>query len=886
MDINRFTEKVQAALQAAQSAATRQGHQQLDVEHLLMALLEQQDGLAPAILLKTGIALDRVAARIDAELRKMPKVSSPSGAAGQIYLTGRLNTLLVQADDEARKLKDDFVSVEHLLLAAVDEPGATGKILREAGLSREKLMQAIREVRGSQRVTSQNPESTYQSLEKYGRDLTELARAGKLDPVIGRDEEIRRVMQVLSRRTKNNPVLIGEPGVGKTAIAEGLAQRIVRRDVPDGLKDKRVVALDMGALIAGAKFRGEFEERLKAVLKEVQDSQGEIILFIDELHTVVGAGKAEGAMDAGNLLKPLLARGELHCIGATTLNEYRKYIEKDAALERRFQPVMVDQPSVEDTISILRGLRERYEVHHGVRIKDTALVAAAVLSNRYISDRFLPDKAIDLVDEAGAKLRTEIDSMPSELDEIYRRVMQLEIEREALRKESDEASRDRLEKLERELANLKAKGDALKARWQNEKNSVQKLRDLRQQIEQTKVEIERAEREYDLNKAAELKYGRLTQLERELAEASETLAKLQGESSLLKEEVSEEDIAKVVSRWTGIPITKLLQGEADKLLHLEFELHQRVVGQDEAVSAVAEAVLRARSGLKDPNRPIGSFIFLGPTGVGKTELARALAQALFDDERAMIRIDMSEYQERHTVARLVGAPPGYIGYDEGGQLTEAVRRRPYSVILFDEIEKAHQDVFNVLLQVLDDGRLTDGQGRTVDFRNTIIIMTSNIGSARILDFKGSTDSRDYERMKENVLSEMRNYFRPEFLNRVDETVVFHSLTRDDLKRIVSIQLQRLRQRLEERHLEIELTPEAMEFLSNAGFDPAYGARPLKRAIQRELETPLAKRLLAGEIHDGRRIYVDAPVEGGGLVFTTTQPPPRPFSERKTPAGVN
>jgi ATP-dependent Clp protease ATP-binding subunit ClpB len=886
MDINRFTEKVQAALQAAQSAATRQGHQQLDVEHLLMALLEQQDGLAPAILLKTGIALDRVAARIDAELRKMPKVSSPSGAAGQIYLTGRLNTLLVQADDEARKLKDDFVSVEHLLLAAVDEPGATGKILREAGLSREKLMQAIREVRGSQRVTSQNPESTYQSLEKYGRDLTELARAGKLDPVIGRDEEIRRVMQVLSRRTKNNPVLIGEPGVGKTAIAEGLAQRIVRRDVPDGLKDKRVVALDMGALIAGAKFRGEFEERLKAVLKEVQDSQGEIILFIDELHTVVGAGKAEGAMDAGNLLKPLLARGELHCIGATTLNEYRKYIEKDAALERRFQPVMVDQPSVEDTISILRGLRERYEVHHGVRIKDTALVAAAVLSNRYISDRFLPDKAIDLVDEAGAKLRTEIDSMPSELDEIYRRVMQLEIEREALRKESDEASRDRLEKLERELANLKAKGDALKARWQNEKNSVQKLRDLRQQIEQTKVEIERAEREYDLNKAAELKYGRLTQLERELAEASEILAKLQGESSLLKEEVSEEDIAKVVSRWTGIPITKLLQGEADKLLHLEFELHQRVVGQDEAVSAVAEAVLRARSGLKDPNRPIGSFIFLGPTGVGKTELARALAQALFDDERAMIRIDMSEYQERHTVARLVGAPPGYIGYDEGGQLTEAVRRRPYSVILFDEIEKAHQDVFNVLLQVLDDGRLTDGQGRTVDFRNTIIIMTSNIGSARILDFKGSTDSRDYERMKENVLSEMRNYFRPEFLNRVDETVVFHSLTRDDLKRIVSIQLQRLRQRLEERHLEIELTPEAMEFLSNAGFDPAYGARPLKRAIQRELETPLAKRLLAGEIHDGRRIYVDAPVEGGGLVFTTTPPPPRPFSERKTPAGVN
>ncbi len=886
MDINRFTEKVQSALQAAQSFATRESHQQLDVEHLMMALLEQPEGLAPAILLKTGIALDRVAERIDAEIRKMPKVSSTSGAANQIYITGRLNTLIAKAEEEARKLKDDFVSVEHLLLAAIGEAGATGSILRESGLDREKLMQAIREVRGSQRVTTQNPEGTYQSLEKYGRDLTEQARGGKLDPVIGRDEEIRRVMQVLSRRTKNNPVLIGEPGVGKTAIAEGLAQRIVRGDVPDGLKDKKVVALDMGALIAGAKFRGEFEERLKAVLKEVQDAQGEIVLFIDELHTVVGAGKAEGSMDAGNLLKPMLARGELHCIGATTLNEYRKYIEKDAALERRFQPVLVEEPSVEDTISILRGLRERYELHHGVRIKDTALVAAAVLSNRYIADRFLPDKAIDLVDEAGAKLRTEIDSMPSELDEIHRRVMQLEIEREALRKESDEASRDRLEKLERELANLKANRDALQARWQNEKKSVQKLRDLREQVEQTKVDIGRAEREYDLNRAAELKYGRLTQLDREMNEASEALARLQDESSLLKEEVSEEDIAKVVSRWTGVPITKLLQGEADKLLHLEFELHQRVVGQDEAVRAVAEAVMRARSGLNDPNRPIGSFIFLGPTGVGKTELARALAQSLFDDERAMVRIDMSEYQERHTVARLVGAPPGYVGYDEGGQLTEAVRRRPYAVILFDEIEKAHHDVFNVLLQVLDDGRLTDGQGRTVDFRNTLIIMTSNIGSARILDFKGSTDTRDYERMKEGVLEEMRNFFRPEFLNRVDETVVFHSLGIEDLKRIVYIQLERLRARLAERQLEIEITPEALEFLSQEGFDPSYGARPLKRAIQREIETPLAKRLLAGEIHDGRRIYIDAPVPGAGLTFSTTPPEPREAGARKTPVEIN
>lgn len=886
MDINRFTEKVQQALQASQSAATRLGHQQLDVEHLLMALLEQQDGLAPAILLKAGLALDQVAQKTDAELKKMPRVSSPSGAANQIYLTGRLNSLMTQAEDEARKLRDEFISVEHILLAMVDDSGAVGSILKNAGLRRERLLEAIREVRGAQRVTSQNPESTYQSLEKYGRDLTQLAEQGKLDPVIGRDEEIRRVMQVLSRRTKNNPVLIGEPGVGKTAIAEGLAQRIVRRDVPDGLKDKRVVSLDMGAVIAGTKFRGEFEERLKAVLKEVQESNGEIILFIDELHTVVGAGKAEGSMDAGNLLKPMLARGELHCIGATTLNEYRKYIEKDAALERRFQPVMVDQPSVEDTISILRGLRERYELHHGVRIKDTALVSAAVLSNRYISDRFLPDKAIDLVDEAGAKLRTEIDSMPAELDEIHRRVMQLEIEREALRKESDEASKDRLEKLERELANLKAGGDALQARWQNEKASVKKLRELREQMEQTRVDIDKAEREYDLNRAAELKYGRMTQLERELADATAALAQLQGESSLLKEEVSEEDIAKVVSRWTGVPITKLLQGEADKLLHLEFELHQRVIGQDEAVRATAEAVLRARSGLKDPNRPIGSFIFLGPTGVGKTELARALAQALFDDERAMVRIDMSEYQERHTVARLVGAPPGYVGYEEGGQLTEAIRRRPYSVILFDEIEKAHGDIFNVLLQVLDDGRLTDGQGRTVDFRNTIVIMTSNVGSARILEFRGSTDTYNFERMREAVLTELRQSFRPEFLNRVDETVVFHSLSQEDLQRIVLIQLGRLRERLADRKMAIELSDDALVYLGHAGFDPTYGARPLKRTIQRELETPLARLLLSGEIYDGSTVYIDIAPEGGALRFNATRPPNWEESTRKNAAHIN
>ncbi len=842
----------------------------LTLNILVASLLEQEGGLAPSILNKADINVEALRRRMEQEIEKLPKVSGHTGGPDQVYVTTRFSKLFTEAEDEAKRLKDEYISIEHVLLAATHDAGAAGRLLKEFGLTRDRLMRALQEVRGNQRVTSANPESTYEALEKYGRDLTKLAAQGKLDPVIGRDEEIRRVIQVLSRRTKNNPVLIGEPGVGKTAIVEGLAQRIIRGDVPEGLKDKRVVSLDMGALIAGAKFRGEFEERLKAVLKEVQSSEGQIVLFIDELHTVVGAGKAEGAMDAGNLLKPMLARGELHCIGATTLDEYRKHIEKDAALERRFQTVLVDQPSVEDTISILRGLRERYEVHHGVRIKDSAMVAAAILSQRYISDRFLPDKAIDLVDEAAAKLRTEIDSMPSELDERLRRTMQLEIEREALKKESDAASKDRLTKIEREIADLKNEANALQAQWQAEKEGVQKLRTIREQIEQVKVDIDKAERGYDLNRAAELKYGRLSQLERELQLEQDRLSEKQATSRLLKEEVDEEDIAEVVSRWTGIPVSKLLEGEMKKLLHLEEELHQRVIGQDEAVQAVAESVMRARSGLKDPKRPIGSFIFLGPTGVGKTELARALAEFLFDDERAMIRIDMSEYQEKHTVARLIGAPPGYVGYEEGGQLTESVRRRPYSVILFDEIEKAHHDVFNVLLQILDDGRLTDGQGRTVDFKNAIVIMTSNIGSHRILEYRGAFQGHEYERMKEAVLEELRKSFRPEFLNRVDETIVFHALDMEHLKKIVDIQLAGLRARLAERRIAMELSDAARTVLVETGYDPAYGARPLKRAIQRYVETPLARRILAGAVRDGQTVIVDA--TGGGLTFTAQNQP--------------
>jgi ATP-dependent Clp protease ATP-binding subunit ClpB len=857
VDVNQMTHKAQEALQQAGGIAMRRGHQGLDVEHLLLAILEQADGLAAPLLEAAGVSTRAVREAVERELERRPQVSGPAAGPSQSYLTQRLSQLLVKAEDEMRALKDEYLSIEHLLLAMASE----GAVFRGLGLTRERLLEALRRIRGNQRVTSPDPEATYQALERYGRDLTQLAGQGKLDPVIGRDDEIRRVIQVLSRRTKNNPVCIGEPGVGKTAIVEGLAQRIIKGDVPEGLKQKRLVALDMGALIAGAKYRGEFEERLKAVLKEVQSSGGDIILFIDELHTVVGAGAAEGAMDASNLLKPMLARGELHCIGATTLNEYRKHIEKDAALERRFQPVLIDQPSVEDTISILRGLRERYEVHHGVRIKDGALVAAAVLSNRYISDRFLPDKAIDLVDEAAARLRTEIDSKPEELDEVDRKQMQLEIEREALRKESDAGSRERLARLEKELAELRSTGDSRRAQWEAEKAVIGRLRGLRQEIEETKLAIEKAEREYDLNKVAELKYGTLAQLERTLATEMERLSEQQTGKQLLKEEVDEEDIAEVVSRWTGVPVARLVEGEREKLMRLPEHLHRRVVGQDEAVGAVANAVLRARAGIKDPNRPIGSFIFLGPTGVGKTELARTLAEFLFDSEQALVRLDMSEYMEKHTVARLIGAPPGYVGFEEGGQLTEAVRRRPYCVILFDEIEKAHQDVFNVLLQILDDGRLTDGHGRTVDFKNTVVMMTSNVGSHLITSYRGGDDPTAHAAMRDEVLDALRKQFRPEFLNRVDEIVVFRALTAADVRGIVNIQLGRLQARLAEHRLELVFTDAAKDLLAKHGYDPVYGARPLKRAIQNEVETALAQRMIAGELTDGTRLTVDAGPSG-------------------------
>ncbi len=861
-NMNKLTEKAQEAVLSAQQLAQEGQQSQIEAEHLMYALLTQSEGVVPQIFSTLGVNAEVLAQQFRGELDRLPKVYGSNQQAG---ISQRLARVLDNASQQASNLHDEYISTEHLLLALMEVAGgATERILRGTGINRDAVLRALTQIRGNQRVTSQNPETTYQALEKYGRDLTDLARKGKLDPVIGRDEEIRRVMQILSRRTKNNPVLIGEPGVGKTAIVEGLAQRIVRGDVPEPLKDKRVVGLDMGALVAGAKYRGEFEERLKAVLKEITSAEGQVILFIDEIHTVVGAGAAEGAMDASNMLKPMLARGELHAIGATTLNEYRKYIEKDAALERRFQPVLVGEPSVEDTISILRGLRERYEVHHGVRIRDAALVAAAVLSKRYISDRFLPDKAIDLVDEAASRLRMEIDSMPTELDEITRRIKQLEIERVALQKEKDEASRERLARLDKELANLKEKSAAVTAKWKQEKQVISDARGLKEERERAQQQLERAEREGNLEEAARLKYGTLAEIDRKVQSAQARLADMQKDGSLLKEEVTEEDIAEVISKWTGIPVSRLMEGEVQKLLKMEERLHKRVIGQDEAVVAVANAVRRARAGLQDPNRPIGSFIFLGPTGVGKTELARALAEFLFDDEQAMIRIDMSEYQEKHTVARLIGAPPGYVGYEEGGQLTEAVRRRPYSVVLFDEIEKAAPDVFNTMLQILDDGRLTDGQGRTVDFKNTVIIMTSNVGT----EYLTGTFSVDDPNTREAVLAALWQRFRPEFLNRIDEIVLFHPLSRAHLKDIVEIQMESVRRRMAERKITIELTDKAREYLVEQGYDPVYGARPLRRTIQRLILDPLALQVLQGKFHEGDTVVVD--MENGKLVFFTEE----------------
>ncbi|MCR6545219.1 ATP-dependent chaperone ClpB [Dehalobacterium formicoaceticum] len=858
MDLNRLTQKSMESLQQAETKALKYGNTEIDIEHLLVALLEQDEGLVPRILTSMDIVPENFKREVEKVLESKPRVSGPGREPGKIYVSRPVNAVLVKAEEEAKRMKDEYVSVEHIFLGMIDEAANSrlGKVFETFHITRNRFLQALTGIRGNQRVTSATPEDTYEALTKYGTELVQEARNNKLDPVIGRDGEIRHVIRILSRKTKNNPVLIGEPGVGKTAIVEGLAHRIVRGDVPEGLKNKRIFSLDMGSLVAGAKYRGEFEERLKAVLQEVKKSEGEILLFIDEIHTIVGAGKAEGSMDAGNMLKPMLARGELHCIGATTLDEYRKNIEKDAALERRFQPVMVEEPNVEDTISILRGLKERFEVFHGVRIHDNALVSAAVLSNRYISDRFLPDKAIDLVDEACALIRTEIDSLPAELDEVSRRVMQLEIEEAALRKEKDRASQERLENLQKELADLKEKMTSMKAQWENEKKAIQHVGKMREEIEQIHQEIEKAEREYDLNRAAELKYGRLPELEKALKEEENKFGSGKETSPLLREEVGEEEIARIISRWTGIPLAKLVEGEREKLLRLEEILHQRVIGQDEAVERVTDAILRARAGIKDPKRPIGSFIFLGPTGVGKTELAKTIAQTLFDTEENIIRIDMSEYMEKHAVSRMIGAPPGYVGYEEGGQLTEAVRRKPYSVILFDEIEKAHQDVFNVLLQVLDDGRITDSQGRTVDFKNTIIIMTSNIGSAYLLDGIDE-EGKISESAKDLVMGELRRHFRPEFLNRVDDTIFFKPLTVGEIGSIVHLLVEELQKRLEDRHISLNLTDQAVDFIVQGGFDPVFGARPLRRFLQHHVETLIARALISGQIMDGAQVTVDS-----------------------------